>query len=42
MKHMFIAFALLAFCVESAADFTNNLARGRRCRFARRHEKQHP
>lgn len=26
MKHMFIAFALLAFCVESAADFTNNLA----------------
>ena len=26
MKHMFIAFALLTFCVESAADFTNNLA----------------
>jgi len=27
MKHMFIAFALLTFCVESAAGFTNNLAR---------------
>lgn len=27
MKHMFIAFALLTFCVESAADFTKNLAR---------------
>lgn len=27
MKHMFIAFALLTFCVESAADFTKNLVR---------------
>ena len=27
MKHMFIAFSLLTFCVESAADFTKNLAR---------------